>query len=176
MFYYTSISTVLQSAREPPPLPDSPDVEGSLWKESVALGHLTLQERENVLEMLAKHRSMWDGHLGHVHTTAHRIELTPGASPVHCQPYRAGAKAREQESAEIQRMLQAGVIAPANAEWASPIVMVPKTDGSTRFCVDYRRLNAITVRDSYLLPRMDECIDSLGDARIFSTLDCNAGY
>ena len=164
------------SAREPPPLPDRPDVEGSLWKESVALAHLTPQERENVLEMLAKHRSMWDGHLGHVHTTAHRIELTPGASPVHCQPYRAGAKAREQESAEIHRMLQAGVIAPANAEWASPIVMVPKPDGSTRFCVDYRRLNAITVRDSYPLPRMDECIDSLGDARIFSTLDCNAGY
>jgi Reverse transcriptase (RNA-dependent DNA polymerase) len=73
-------------------------------------------------------------------------------------------------------MLQAGVIAPANAEWASPTVMVPKPDGSTRFCVDYRRLNAITVRDSYPLPRMDECIDSLGDVSIFSTLDCNAGY
>jgi hypothetical protein len=72
------------SAGEPPPLPDRPDVEGSLWKESVALTHLTPQERENILEMLAKHRSMWDGHLGHVHTTAHRIELTPGASRVHC--------------------------------------------------------------------------------------------
>jgi hypothetical protein len=68
--------------------------------------------------------------LGHVHTTAHRIELTPGASPVYCQLYRAGAKPREQESAEIHRMLQAGVIAPANAEWASPIVMVSKPDGS----------------------------------------------
>jgi RNase H-like domain found in reverse transcriptase/Reverse transcriptase (RNA-dependent DNA polymerase) len=45
-----------------------------------------------------------------------------------------------------------------------------------RFCIDYRRLNALTVRDSYPLPRMDECIDSLGDARIFSTLDCNSGY
>jgi Reverse transcriptase (RNA-dependent DNA polymerase) len=114
--------------------------------------------------------------LGHVHTTAHRIELTPGAAPEYFQPYRAGAKAREQEPAEIHRMLQAGVIAPANAEWASPIVMVPKPDGSTRFCVDYCRLNAITVRDSYPLPRMDECIDSLGDVSIFSTLDCNAGY
>jgi Reverse transcriptase (RNA-dependent DNA polymerase)/RNase H-like domain found in reverse transcriptase len=54
--------------------------------------------------------------------------------------------------------------------------MVPKSDGSLRFCVDYRRLNAITVPNTYPLPRMDECIASLGDAAIFTTLDCNSGY
>jgi hypothetical protein len=73
-------------------------------------------------------------------------------------------------------MLKAEVIAPATSEWASPIVLVSRPDRSTRFCVDYRRLNAVTVRDSYPLPRMDECIDSLGDAKIFTTLDCNSGY
>jgi hypothetical protein len=73
-------------------------------------------------------------------------------------------------------MLAQGVIEPATCEWASPIVMVPKPDGSLRFCVDYRKLNAITVPDTYPLPRMDECIDSLGEAAIFTTLDCNSGY
>jgi hypothetical protein len=73
-------------------------------------------------------------------------------------------------------MLAQGVIEPATCEWDSPIVMVPKPDGSLRFCVDYRKLNAITVPDTYLLPRMDECIDSLGEAAIFTTLDCNCGY
>ena len=55
-------------------------------------------------------------------------------------------------------------------------MFAPKKDGTLRFCVDYRRLNAITVRDSHPILRMDECIDSLGDARIVSTLNANSGY
>jgi hypothetical protein len=147
-------------------------VDGETWKENLDLAHLTPQERKNVFQMLLKHRSMRGGRLGHVHTTSHRIELVPGATPVHSQPYRAGARAREAESSEVQRMLKAGVIEPTTSEWDSPVVLVPKPDGSMRFCFDYRRLNALMVRGSYPLPRMEECIDSLGDATIFSTLDC----
>ena len=55
-------------------------------------------------------------------------------------------------------------------------MFVPKKDGPIRFCVDYLLLYVVTKKDSYPLPRMDECIDSLGEATIFSTLDCNAGY
>ena len=68
------------------------------------------------------------------------------------------------------------VIEPTNSEWASPVVLVPKPDGTPRFCIDYRRLNERTVKDSYPLSRMDECLDSLGEARVFSTVYCNAGY
>jgi hypothetical protein len=138
--------------------------------------HLTPQERETVLTMLGKHRTMWYGRLEQVHTTSHRIQLVPGAKPAYSKPYRAGAKAREAESVEIQRMMRAGVIEPATSECSSPVLLVPKPDGSMRFCIDYRRLNTVTVRDSYLLPRMDDCIDSIGDASVFSTLDCNSGY
>lgn len=65
------------------------------------------------------------------------------------------------------------VIEPATKEWASLVVFAPKKDGSIRFCVDYPKLSAINVRDSYPLSRTDECIDPLGNARIFSTLDAN---
>jgi hypothetical protein len=162
--------------RDPPPFPDRPDVKGDTWKEAVQLDHLPTADRAEILSMLQKHRSMWKERLGQVHSTAHRVDLIPGKKPVHCQPYRAGPKSRALESAKIQRILKAEVIEPATSQWASPIVLVAKPDGSTRFCVDYRRLNAVTVRDSYPLPHMDECIDSLGDAKIFTTLDCNSGY
>ncbi len=62
------------------------------------------------------------------------------------------------------------------SEWASTVVIVPKHDGSARFCVDYRKLNSSTIRDSYPISRMDDYIDSLGEAKISTTLDCNSGY
>jgi Reverse transcriptase (RNA-dependent DNA polymerase) len=126
--------------------------------------------------MLEPHYPMWDGHLGTVKATSHRIEILPGSKPIHSQPYRAGHRARAAEKEEIDKIVAQGVIEPATCEWASPIVLVPKSDGSLRFCVDYRKLNAITVPDTYPLPRMDECIASLGEAVIFTTLDCNSGY
>ena len=73
-------------------------------------------------------------------------------------------------------MLRQGVIEPTQSPWASPVVFAPKKDGTLRFCVDYRRLNTMTIRDHYPIPKIDDCIDSLGEATIFTTLDCNSGY
>ena len=106
----------------------------------------------------------------------HRITLETGTKPIRSMPYRQGPAMRTKAEAKIRRMRDAGVIEPATSEWASPIVLVPKKDGSLRFCVEYRRLNAKTVPNAYPLPRIDDCLDSLGDAEIFTTLDCNAGY
>jgi len=119
---------------------------------------------------------MWSGALGHIKVMEHKIELKPGSQPVHQHPYRAGPAQRECEKREIDEMLRMGVIEPAKTAWASPVVFVPKPNGSLRFCVDYRKLNAMTVQDSYPIPRMDECIDSLGEAVVFSTFDANSGY
>lgn len=146
------------------------------WESDVHIGVENEQVREDVLSLLSEYRRMWSGELGKIVATKHRIELQPDAKPVYQTPYRAGHKSREFQQKEVDRMLTDKVIEAAQSEWASPVVLVPKKDGSLRFCVDYRRLNAVTIRDSYPIPRMDECIDSLGDATVFTTLDCNSGY
>ena len=73
-------------------------------------------------------------------------------------------------------MLDKGIVEPSNSPWASPIVLVSKKDGTTRFCVDYRMLNDVTVKDGYPLPRVDECLDALAGAKWFNCMDLNSGF
>ena len=131
---------------------------------------------EEARKVLRRHQEMWNGKLGEIRATEHRIELLPDAKPHRQMPYRMGHREREFERTEIDKMLKDNVIRASRSEWASPIVLAPKGDGSLRFCVDYRRVNAASYKDSYPLPRMDDCIDSLGEAKFFSTLDANSGY
>jgi len=122
-------------------------------------------------ELIEKHQKLWDGSLGLIKATEHRIKLKHGAKPVRLNPYRMGPRCREKMREQVDKMTQLDVIEPSSGEWASPIVLVPKPDGSSRFCIDYRQLNERTVRDAYPLHRMDDCLDSLGEANFFSTLD-----
>ena len=78
--------------------------------------------------------------------------------------------------AQVQQMLSSGVIRTSNNPWASPVVMVKKKDSSLRFCVDFRQLNAATVKDTLPIPRIDDLHDALHGARWFSTLDFKSGY
>lgn len=107
----------------------------------------------------------------------HRIVLDfLNASPIYSAPYRAGPKRGDRECVEIAQMENACVAEPAVAEWVSPVVFVSIMDGSLRFRVDFYRNSAVTVRDRYPIPSIDEEFDSLEEARIFLTLDANSGY
>ena len=78
--------------------------------------------------------------------------------------------------AQVDAMLKADLIEPAQSEWASNVVMVRKPDGSLRFCVHYRQLNERTLKDSYPLPRLDICLDALAGATWLSTFDLRSRY
>ena len=77
---------------------------------------------------------------------------------------------------EIKEMLDKGVIVPSKSPYSSPIVMVPKRDGTNRMWIDYRKLNEITTKDAYPLPRIGQTIDALQGAGYFSSLDLASGY
>ena len=105
----------------------------------------------------------------------HQID-TCGAAPIR-QPYRRKPKAFEgEEETYLKQQTKAGVVVPSTSSWASPVVLVRKKDGSVRFCVNYRRLNEVTIKDAYPLPRIDMVLDCLSSARLFSTVDLQSGY
>ena len=113
--------------------------------------------------------------LGTCSLTKHQID-TCGAAPIR-QPYRRMPKAFEgEEETYLKQQIEAGVVVPSTSSWASPVALVRKKDGSVRFCVEYRRLNEVTVKDAYPLPRIDMVLDCLSSARLFSTVDLQSGY
>lgn len=129
------------------------------------------------IKMMPKYESMWKTHL-RINTMAkHRVVLNLSNTPlIHSAPYWAGPKWRELERVDVVHMEEADVADPALTECASPILFKPKKGGSLCFCAHNRLPNAVTVRGSHSIPRMDECIDSLKKAKRFSTLDGSSGY
>ncbi len=118
-----------------------------------------------------------DAKLSHTDAVEHYIELKEGhGRPLKCPPRRVAPGRKEMIEQEIEKMLKNDIISPSSGPWASPIVLVTKKDGTTRFCVNYKKLNKATKLDAYPLPKIDDCIDSLQGARYFCTLDLASGY
>lgn len=106
----------------------------------------------------------------------HFIPLLPGAKPVNLRPYRYNPAQKDEIERQVADMLQNGVIQPSSSPFSSPVLLVQKKDLTWRFCIDYRHLNAITVKNRYPLPIIDELLDELAGSSIFISLDLRAGY
>ena len=118
-------------------------------------------------------RSEFD--LGHTGLAKHSIdtgEARPIKQPLRRQPWAY----TETIDKQVEDMLASGIIEPSQSPWVSNVVIVKKKDGSARFCVDYRRLNDVTRKDAYPLPRIETCLDALGGSQYFSTFDLRSGY
>ena len=99
-----------------------------------------------------------------------------GDKPILIQNRRYSPEEKKIIKEELNKMLSLGVIEKGSSPWAFPIVLVTKPDGSWRFCIDYRRLNEITVKDAYPLPRIDDALDSLGKAKVYTLVDLACGF
>ena len=134
------------------------------------------KQKKQLLELAQSFPDVFNEKAGRTSKVKYEIKLLPGSEPCNMPPYRyAPARCRFIED-NCQQMLQQGITAPSNSPRASPVVLAPKKDGSLRFCVDYRKLNALTIRDAYPIPRIDDTLDSLQEARFLSTLDLRTGY
>ena len=128
-----------------------------------------------LLELYADVIASGDNGLGRTDILRHSID-TGNASPIRQQVRRTSLPTKEKVRKLLKNMMQKRVISPSKNPWASPIVLVQKKDGSTRFCVDYRKINEVTRKDAYPIPRIDETLDTLAGATLFSTLDLRSGY
>jgi hypothetical protein len=104
------------------------------------------------------------------------IELQPGTAPISKRPYRMPPKELAELKNQLQELLDKGYIHPSSSPWGCPALFVKKKDGSLLMCVDYRPLNAVTIKNKYPLPCIDVLFDQLAGAKVFSKIDLRSDY
>ncbi len=104
------------------------------------------------------------------------IELIPGTGSIAQRPYRMNPAELVELKKQLDDLLSKGLIQPSSSAWRSPVLFVDKSDGSSRLCTDYRKLNDVTIKNKYPLPKIEDLFDQLTGARVFSKIDLRTGY
>ena len=142
-------------------------------------GDLDASQRHRLAKVLLEYADIFpvpgDPLTGHTDAVEHDIN-TGDRPPMRCAPRRMSPQKMKKEEECVAEMLTSGQIEASDSPWSSPVVLVTKKDGGTRFCVDYRQLNDATIKDAYPLPRIDDTLDMLAGKQWFSTLDLASGY
>lgn len=139
---------------------------------------MPMKQKRQVSSLLSKYATVFsesDHNLGRTGIIKYRIP-TGDARPIKQPPRRVPVHMQEVVERQMDQMLSDGVIQPSSSPSASGIVLVRKKDGTRRFCVDYRRLNDVTIKDAYPLSRVDESLEQLAGSSWFSCLDISSGY
>jgi hypothetical protein len=139
------------------------------------LMHLTAEQRVEMASLLRKYKDLFPDTPGLTTAAVHDVDVGD-ARPVKQHAYRVNPIKREKLQAEVQYMLKNELVSGSQSPWSSPCILVPKSDNSMRFCTDFRKVNSVTKTDSYPIPRMDDCIDKVGNAKYVSKFDLMKGY
>ncbi len=141
-----------------------PEVNTKIHSLTLAPGgdHLSPSQLTDVVRLQTEFADVFSSLPGRTNLILHHIEKEPGVV-VHSRPYRLPEHKKKVVQSELEATLEMGVIEESHSDWASPIVLVPKRDGSVRFCVDYCKVNAVLKFDAYQMPRVDKLLDRLGN-------------
>ncbi len=148
----------------------------TLIEKAVTEAHLSLEGKQQLLHLLQSNPNVCTLQLGRTTVLNNCCIYTTHPVPIKQRPYRLTPEKQDVVREQLKEMMENGIVEPSYSAWASPVVLVPKKDGSLRFCVNYRKVNAITERDAYPLPNITESLVSLSGTVIFSTIDLNSGY
>ena len=134
---------------------------------------LSPAQKQDLDDIVMQHRDVFSEFHGRTSAAHHAIRTAPGVT-VRVPPYRVPEARRNAIQEEVGRMLRLRVIEESRSAWSSPVILVPKPEGTFRFCNDFRRLNEVSEFDAYPMPKVDELIEP--GTRYLTTLDLTKGY
>ena len=154
--------------------------ETTNWMDLLEIGHTEtpVKEKNIIIDLIKKYETCFsknENYVGRTGIIQHKIELT-GNKPKRCGVRQLNPAIREILKKELEGLKEKDFIQLSHSPYASPVVMVKKKDGSIRFTCDFNKLNKVTPRDSYPLSIINEVLDTLAGAKVFSTLDLRSGY
>ncbi|CAF1076070.1 unnamed protein product [Didymodactylos carnosus] len=134
------------------------------------------RQRKQIEDILWKHKQIFDSAPSIINISPQTAIKTADHPPIYSKQYPASLKDQQIKTAEINKLLERRQIEESTSPWSSPVVLVKKKDKTVRFCVDYRRLNEITIKDKFPLPKIEEIFDQLSDSMFYPKLDFRSGY
>ncbi len=142
---------------------------------SEKLSHLPVSAQAEISNLIGRYPTLFNDFPSTTHVIKHDIDVGSYV-PVKQNDYRVNPVKRALMKQETQYLLEHNLAVPSASPWCSPCLLVPKPDGTSRFCTDYRKVNALTKADSFPLPRMEDCVDRVGNAKFVTKLDLLKGY
>ena len=142
---------------------------------NVKVSHLSKTEQQDMKEILSEYNHLFPDIPTRTNQLHHDVDIG-NAQPIKQHSYRLNPEKAKYLQKEIQYLLENDLIEPSKSNWSSPCILVPKPDGSYRLCTDYRKVNTVTKTDTYPIPRIDDCIDKIGNARYVSKFDLLKGF
>ena len=137
---------------------------------------MTADQQSEILSLVNEYKHLFPDVPGRTTAAVHDIKLLSSTTPIKQHSYRTNPEKQAVIDKELAYMLEHEIVEHSNSCWSSPCLLVPKPDGTSRFCTDFRKVNSVTKTDTYPLPRIDDCIDSVGQAQYVSKFDLLKGY